>query len=265
MHNDCSSEQYVHEQLFHLFRKIPVGEFIDGRYQHCFSTDDKWTSTIRSIIDILELLPNHSIVNVQSAPAPAVTVGLNDKYINRLVPDVYKISYNLLYPTIITRMDKAEHAYIDISLLVSTIVKFRKHIKLLMKEIPFTESVWDVYDIAQMNSKVFINYLYGKCNRCEYLGADFSISEYVRTEVASMWRRINSYLGDDVIHFDTDEAYVVAHNHTEAEIFKAFDSALIDYEYEVKPCMGFHRKKMVYEFPEMIPYFKINNTKITPL
>lgn len=269
MHKNCINELDVQTQLFHLFSNIPKGDFIDGKYCHVFNDEYKWETTISKVFDILDLNINTSIVNVdpvtyRSSNKNNPTIGLNDKYKNRLVSNVYKIEYNNLYSTILIRMDRGDETASDISKLMSSVIKFRESIKSLMYKEIMDIQLRDAYNTAQINAKVFVNYIYGKCNKSKYLMASFSIHDYIKSEVSSMWKRINEYLGDDIIYFDNDMAYVITINHTEAEIFKAFDSELLTYEYDIMQCVGFHRNKMVYKFPEKIPYFTINETTITP-
>lgn len=275
MQDICTNEQYVHEQLFHLFRKIPTGQFINGQYKHVFADTSVWESTMRSVLEILELEYNqiYNISKPRSFTSNLNTVDLKPYAVNKIFFDVYEITYMNLYPEIMKRMDvKNENIAINIKKLITEMFKFRKAMKSKLylsmtsayKTINETQLQND-YDAAQLNAKIFINYIYGNTKKCKYLAATFSISEYVRSEMHNMWSRIDNYLGDDLLYFDTDTAYVIANDHTEDEIFKAFDSALISYEYETKPCIGFHRKKMIYKFPDKIPYFEINNTKITPI
>lgn len=252
---DCARNQIVD-----LFKSFPQ----ENDYKdHMLMNQLVYSRVLMDLVEILNIKYDSGVINV--TPESNVsrvnrndTVYLNHSYAYKIKHDVYEFTYMRLYPEIMSRIIMSDELRmsIDIPRLIHALVETRSYIK---NEIPkFNNGIRDVLMNTQYNIKMFFNQLYGRCNRLPELSCDFSMQEYVRDEVKHLWRRIRQYIGDDLMYYDTDLAFVKVTSENSDKVMKAFDSALMTYEYEHVPSIALMRKKMYAKFPVKTSEFTFN-------
>ncbi len=272
-----------YQQLIKLFSSFdkPYLDQTSEAWVSAFN-DDGFNVAYEQLIKILDLNYNPNINDpiydgfshhYQPNDTIPDTLYLDKRVQKKLIRDVMVVDFNYLYPTIMKRIiiDDKYRISTDLPKILDTVIAFRRQANQELRAAIQTDQpkyVIDMLDTAQINAKVFVNFIYGKCNRSKYLKCSFNMSHYIRSEIGHIWRKIRQSLphGAAVVYFDTDKGFITSNdNVSSVEINRVLDSALIEYTVENMAGVFFERSRSITMYPDDIPSrFKYNWREIRP-
>lgn len=192
-------------------------------------------STSKQLLQIFEAVTDHQLTHAYDGILHKVLIALdvkftpnlslNIKHIKKLPYDLYKrergvlyndiveISFNNVYPTLISNIEGKTSIPFD--RLFSTLIALRSLIKNEIAYIKlnaycdiFYTDVFDRLNTIQGNIKKFVNYFWGNIGKSILIESEVDIKTYVHNSLSKTHALIESLYKDNLVARDLDTFYI---------------------------------------------------------